>query len=79
MVNTDLLYQKIKESGLQMGILCQRAGISYGSLKSKLDKGIGFKTKDVEGLQTALGLTNKERDEIFFASVVAPNSNKNHG
>lgn len=66
MPNTKLLKEKIGESGMTVVAIAEKSGILRETLYNKL-KGIGeFKASEIAGLSRTLGLSSKDRDEIFF-------------
>lgn len=74
MTNTILLRNKINESGLKMRFIAARLGISHQTLLNKIRNDSEFTATEIMLLVQMLGLTNKERDSIFFACVVDCNS-----
>ena len=70
MVNTVLLRTKVKDSGLKYKYVAKKMDISTYALQLKIDGKNEFLVSEVESLCKMLGLTNKEKDNIFFASYV---------
>lgn len=66
MTNTKLLRDKIGSSGLKIGYIAEQINITYQGFLNKLNNETEFKASEIKMLQSILGLTNKERDAIFF-------------
>lgn len=66
MTNLEALKQAIKDSGLTLPKVAERAGIDYRTLYNHLQGRGKFNVEEVAGLQKALKITRKERDDIFF-------------
>lgn len=70
MVDMERLKSAIEDSGLPMVTLAERSGILRTTIYNRLN-GIGeFTASEIVALQKALRLTNKQRDDIFFAKSV---------
>lgn len=67
MPNMDLLKSKIKESGMTMVAIAEKSGILRETLYNRLNGEGEFRASEIVSLTAVLGLTKKERDEIFFA------------
>jgi hypothetical protein len=68
MTNTTLLSEKIKTSGLKLGFIAEKLGISYHWLKKKIDNETAFKAEEIFILCDILKITDlQEKEEIFFA------------
>lgn len=65
-----MLSNKVKESGLKLTFIAKKLGITREGLYRKMRNETEFKASEIICLQTILRLTNKERDEIFFATKV---------
>ena len=70
MTNTELLKQRIEESGLKYGFIAEKLGLSRFGLKKKIDNDSSFKAEEIQKMCEVLFLTLEEREEIFFASNV---------
>lgn len=71
MTNTNLLRQKIDESGLKLQFIADRLGISRFALYQKLENQTEFRVSEVATLCKLLGIkTMTERERIFFADKV---------
>lgn len=70
MVDLEKLKKIIKNIGITMTALANNSGIERTTLYNRLN-GIGeFTASEIVGLTHALRLTEKERNEIFFANEV---------
>lgn len=67
MTNTELLKQVIEESGMTMVAIARKSGILRETLYNRLSTGGDFKASEIVGLTKALGLSRKQREDIFFA------------
>lgn len=65
--NSELLKNRIDESGVKLKFLAIKLGISPYGLKLKLDGINEFKNSEIINISDALNLTAKERDSIFFS------------
>ena len=75
MTNTVLLVEKIKSSGLKLGFIAEKLGVSYHWLKRKINGEVAFKVYEVQILCDLLKITDlAEKDEIFFAVNVEKSS-----
>lgn len=70
MSDINLLKKKIEESGMTMIAISTKSGIVRETLYNRLNGKGEFNASEMTGLAKALRLTNKERDEIFFAEEV---------
>ena len=70
MTDVEKLKEKISESELTMVRIAEEAGVVRETLYHRLSNGGDFKISEIEGLSKALGLTKKERGDIFFAPSV---------
>lgn len=77
MTNSDLLKQKIKESGLKIGFIVEKLDTSYGWFNKKLENEKDFTAAEIQMLCEILSITDlAERDRIFFAKNVEKYSTK---
>ncbi len=66
MTDMVLLKKKITESGMTMVAISKKSGILRETLYNRLN-GIGeFTANEIVALTYVLGLSNRERDEIFL-------------
>ena len=71
MVNTQMLEDKIKESGKTKTFLAGKIGKTIQSLNTKIKNQYDFTSSEVDILCTELGVTKlSEKDAIFFAKNV---------
>lgn len=66
MTKTEELDKAIKKSGYRYNHIAAQLGISYYGLRKKIDNQSQFRVGEVQGLQKILGLTDAQRDDIFF-------------
>lgn len=76
MTNTIVLNGEIAKSGLKISFIASKLGLSREGFYKKINNETEFKASEIAGLQTILGLSNKKRDEIFFAKWVECKSTK---
>lgn len=67
MTNTELLEQKIKESGKKISYLAEKCGLSYAGFRNCVTNKAEFKAKHIDVLCKELGIDLKEMKPIFFA------------
>lgn len=68
MTNTELLNQKITESGIKKGKICEALGLSYGSLRRKVNGDVSFTQSEIQALCDLLSITSlRDRNAIFFS------------
>ncbi len=68
MTDTKKLKERISRAGLKYKYIAHILGITPYSLQRKIENDSEFKVSEVEALATILGLTLKEKDDIFFFS-----------
>lgn len=77
MTNRKLLLQKIESSGLKLGFIADKLGVSYNWLKKKIDGEVPFKVYEVQILCNILNISDlQEKENIFFAENVEEFSTK---
>ena len=64
------LRREIKERGLKYSFIAKELGLTPYGLQKKIDNLTEFKASEIDSFTKLLKLTNKRRDEIFFASKV---------
>ncbi len=70
MTDFELLKTKIKESGITMVAIAKKSGILRETLYNRLN-GVGdFTASEMVAISQTLGLSDEERDAIFFAKQV---------
>ena len=71
MTNTDLLEEKIAQSGLKKSYIAKSMGLSPYGLTLKIQNANEFKASEIEKMCILLGIDDlEERCAIFFASRV---------
>ena len=71
MTNTNLLNQKIENSGLKISFIADYVGISRQLLWKKIHNKSSFNQYEIEKLCKILKITSlKEKEAIFFAKNV---------
>ena len=68
--NVELLKAKIDESGYKLQFLADRCGVTYPSLKNRLNGSVEFRVDEMRILSELLRLNDVERNAIFFAQNV---------
>ena len=66
MTNTELLQEKLNNSGYKMTFVAKELGITYQALLNKLNNKSQFKVDEAKTLGILLHLTGAEVDRIFF-------------
>ncbi len=74
MTNENLLREKIDKSGYKLRFIAKQLGLTYAGLLKKLRNETEFKASEIQAMKELLGLTNEERDKIFFTLNVDCNS-----
>jgi hypothetical protein len=68
MTNTELLMEYFKNSGLKLGFIAEKVGLSRYGLAKKINNDTEFKASEIEKLCELLHITSMEdRSRIFFA------------
>jgi plasmid maintenance system antidote protein VapI len=67
MTNTKLLEEAIEQSGLKKGKIAERLGLSRAGLSNLINGRAEFRASQILVLSDMLGLSDAERDAIFFA------------
>ena len=70
MTNTVMLNEKISNSGITITHIAKGLGITREGFYKKLNNDTEFKASEISSMQKILNLSNKERDDIFFAKEV---------
>lgn len=66
MINTELLRQKIDESGYRFSWIAKQLNLSPYGLRKKVDGENEFKVSEVSRICKLLNISDKERESIFF-------------
>lgn len=70
MTNYELLREKIRDSGMTIVAISNKAGILRETLYNRLNGKGDFTASEMMSLAKVLNLSNEERDAIFFAEKV---------
>lgn len=70
MTNTRLLNSVIGLSGIGRQGLAKHMKLSLNSLQKKITNKIEFRQSEIQNACEALGLTNEQKESIFFAHDV---------
>jgi len=70
MVNTQLLDEQIESSGRKIGYIADTLGLSRNGFDKKRKGKTPFRTAEIYVLCDLLGLSDDEKQEIFFANKV---------
>ena len=70
MTNTRLLNSVIVRSGIGRQGLADKMGLSLTSVQKKINNEVEFRQSEIQKACEALGLTNEEKESIFFAQAV---------
>ncbi len=65
-VNTQLLDEKIKESGLKTTFIIEKLGLSANGFYKKKNGETNFRVSEVYVLCDLLHISEQEKNEIFF-------------
>lgn len=66
MTNSELLKQKMQESGYKLRYIAQRIGLSYQGMMNKVMNKHEFTAGEIQALCDILCIPSEERDLIFF-------------
>ena len=70
MTNTQLLREKIAESGIKYTFIASKLNISTATLNSKIKNNSEFKASEILKICMLIPLDDLERNEIFFSNNV---------
>lgn len=77
MTDSNLLIEKIKDSGLKLGFIAEKLNISYHWLRKKINSDTPFKAYEIKILCDLLNISDlEEKEAIFFADDVEKTSTK---
>lgn len=68
-INSELLQEKIQESGLKLGYISKKMNLSSYGLGKKIKNESEFKVSEMYKLCELLCLSDEERDAIFLPTV----------
>ena len=72
MVNTQLLEQRIEDSGYKLGYIVSNIGVSRQAFSKKLKGQTPFRIAEIYVLRDLLKLSSEDEQAIFFADKVEP-------
>ena len=64
--NTNLLRQKITESGYKLQYVAEQLSLTYFGFMKKVNNETEFKASEISTLKNLLHLTDEEANAIFF-------------
>lgn len=67
MTNTELLKEKIEQSGYKLKYVASQLGITYYGFLKKINNETEFKASEIQTLCNLLEITKVEKEQIFFA------------
>lgn len=70
MTNTNLLRQKIDESGYKLRFIASKLGITYQGFLKKINNETEFKATEIQTLCELLDIDIQQKEEIFFTNDV---------
>ncbi|MCD8376772.1 MAG: toxin-antitoxin system, antitoxin component, Xre family protein [Oscillospiraceae bacterium] len=70
MTDTEMLREKIEQSGYKLRFIAKKIGITYQAFLNKINNRSEFRANEIQALYVLLGLTEEERVEIFFTRKV---------
>lgn len=70
LTNRKKLSDEIIDSGMTITAIAKKIGITREKFYKKLNNETEFKALEISALQKILRLSNRKRDEIFFAKEV---------
>ena len=65
-----MLNDVISDSGITITAIARKLGITREGFYKKLNNETEFKASEISAMQKILNLSNKKRDDIFFAKEV---------
>lgn len=68
MTNTELLREKIDQSGYKLRFIAAKTGLTYQGLLNKINNESEFRASEIQILTVLLGLDETERNAIFFCA-----------
>lgn len=66
MTNTELLREKIDQSGYKLRFIAAKTGLTYQGLLNKINNESEFRASEIQILTVLLDLNETERNAIFF-------------
>lgn len=68
MTDTKKLKLLLMEKDITLEKLSKLTGLSSTTLSYKINNKVEFKSSEIKKMQKVLGLSDKQRDKIFFAN-----------
>lgn len=68
MTDTNMLNEKIAQSGVTKRFIAKALDISEQSLRNKISNKQDFRQKEIDAITATLRLSINERNKIFFAN-----------
>lgn len=66
MTDTEGLKKAIEESGLKMSFICDHVGVTYATLRRKINNEAEFTASEIMTMALLLNLSDQQRTRIFF-------------
>lgn len=66
MTNEKMLREIIDSKGIKLKFIASKLGITYQGFLAKLQNVHDFRQGEIKIITEVLGLTNRQRDDIFF-------------
>ena len=66
MINSEMLQQEIKESGLKLSFIAEKSGMSLMSLNRKINGETEFKVSEIIKISEILRLSDELKVKIFL-------------
>ena len=66
MINSEMLQQEIKESGLKLSFIAEKSGMSLMSLNRKISGETDFKVSEIIKISEILRLSDELKVQIFL-------------
>ena len=68
MTDTQELRNMISKSGLRTDFICSKLGVTYQTLRRKINNESEFTASEISIMVELLHLSDNQRNQIFFAS-----------
>lgn len=69
MINSEMLQQEIKESGLKLSFIAEKSGMSLMSLNRKINGETEFKVSEIIKISEILRLSDELKVQIFLTGA----------
>lgn len=66
MTNSELLKQRMEESGYKITFIAEKCGLTYQGFLNKVKNKAEFKASEIQSLCDLLGIDKDEKEVIFF-------------